>query len=505
MQLRLTRWRLSLLAALLFPPLGVILFWTRREAGLVLKGLCSLCFAVLTVVYLVVFFGMRVELDGSARRPIFYFGSRESHFEALENERVQQKLASAQESTGTAGKIALVNPRDTGNSEATPYWTDFRGPNRDGHYQEHKILTCWSDGLEELWRQRIGGGYASFVIANGRAYTIEQRRAQEVVAAYDIRTGREVWTNHWMTHFQEPMGGAGPRATPTWNEGMLYALGAEGELRCLEADSGRIAWAKNILEENEADNLKWAMAASPLVTDRKVITLPGGTSGNSIVAYDKSTGVRIWQALSDRQAYTSPMLVNLAGCRQLLVVTAERVVGLTVEEGQLLWEYPWSTSHGVNAAQPIIVDPNRFYISAGYGHGAAMVEITRQGDRLKTRTLWQTHRMKNKFSSAVLHEGYIYGLDEAILACIAVETGELMWKGGRYGYGQLLLASGHLVIVTEGGELVLVKATPESHQELARFSAIRGKTWNCPALGGGVLLVRNTREMACFRISNSPT
>lgn len=109
--------------------------------------------------------------------------------------------------------------------------------------------------------------------------------------------------------------------------------------------------------------------------------------------------------------------------------------------------------------------------------------------------------MKNKFSGAVFHEGYIYGLDEAILACIEVETGELMWKGGRYGYGQLLLASGHLVILTEKGDLVLVKATPESHQELSRFSAIEGKTWNNPAIGGGRLLVRNSREMACYRIS----
>jgi outer membrane protein assembly factor BamB len=386
-------------------------------------------------------------------------------------------------------------------AKADAYWTDFRGPDRDGQYREMEILTQWSGGLEELWRQRVGGGYASFVIADGKAYTIEQRRDQEVVAAYEMKTGRELWTNSWEAHFQEPMGGNGPRATPTWNEGMIYAQGAEGELRCLEADTGKVLWAKNILRENQAENRNWAMAASPLVVDDMVVALPGGRSGNSVVAYDKRTGVPIWQALSDKQAYTSPMLVILGGQRQLLIVTAERVVGLTVKEGSLLWDYPWTTGYDVNAAQPLVVDPNRFYISAGYGHGAALVEVTRQDNRFTARTVWETHRMKNKFSGAVLYEGYIYGLDEAILACIEVETGELMWKGGRYGYGQLLLASGHLVIVTEKGDLVLVKATPENHQELARFSAITGKTWNNPAISGGHLLVRNTREMACFRIS----
>jgi outer membrane protein assembly factor BamB len=281
----------------------------------------------------------------------------------------------------------------------------------------------------------------------------------------------------------------------------VFALGAEGELRCLEAVTGKVLWAKNILEENQAENLVWAMSASPLVIDDKVIVLPGGRSGNSVVAYDKTSGKPVWKSLSDKQAYTSPMIVTLAGQRQLLIVSAERAAGLTVDAGELLWEYPWKTSYDVNAAQPLVVDSNRFYISAGYGHGAALVKVSKEGSGFVAITVWETHRMKNRFNGAVLHDGFIYGLDEAILACIDVATGELMWKGGRYGHGQLLLASGHLVIITEKGDLVLVKATPEGHQELASFSAIEGKTWNNPAIADGKLLVRNTREMACFRIT----
>ena len=138
--------------------------------------------------------------------------------------------------------------------EPAAYWTGFRGPNRDGHYQEMEILTTWpTAGLEELWRKPIGGGYASFAVADGRAFTIEQRRDQEVIAAYDMESGRELWINSWTAQFSESLGGPGPRATPTWHEGRLYALGAEGELRCLDdATTGNVIWRKNILEDNSA-------------------------------------------------------------------------------------------------------------------------------------------------------------------------------------------------------------------------------------------------------------
>ncbi|MGH9723116.1 MAG: PQQ-binding-like beta-propeller repeat protein [Bryobacteraceae bacterium] len=164
-----------------------------------------------------------------------------------------------------------------------------------------------------LWRQPVGGGYASFVIVQGRAYTIEQRREQEVVAAYDVKNGRELWTNSWKAEFKEAMGGDGPRATPQWHDGRLYTLGATGEFRCLDAGGGRTIWRKNILEDNAAENIQWAMSASPLIVDDKVIVLPGGSGGKSVVAYDRSSGAPVWKALDDKAAYTAPMVATLAG------------------------------------------------------------------------------------------------------------------------------------------------------------------------------------------------
>jgi outer membrane protein assembly factor BamB len=493
-----TRPWIAVLLSVLIPPLGIVLLWARTRIGIPMKVFSSLGLIGLAAVYLIVFFGLRAEVDGSGTWPIFYFGTREAHYVELEEDRKDEaELPSLVVPTQSLPTVE-AKPVPTSTTAPPAYWTDYRGPNRDGHYKEMAILTKWPDrGLPELWRRPVGGGYASLVVAEGKAFTIEQRKDHEVVAAYDMETGREVWTNSWRAHFQESMGGPGPRATPAWHGGKVYALGAEGELRCLDAASGKPVWSRNILKDNRASNLQWAMAAAPLVVEDKVIVLPG----KSVAAYDRLTGQPVWTALDDRQSYTSPMLVTLAGQRQLLIVSARRAMGLTVEDGRLLWEYPWQTSYDINAAQPLVIGENRFYISAGYGHGAAVVEITRNGERFQARTVWENTRMKNKFNSAVLYEGHVYGFDEAILACIDATTGEQKWKGGRYGYGQLLLASGHLIITSETGDVVLVKATPERHQELARFRALDGKTWNTPAIAGGKLLVRNTREMACYRIT----
>ena len=432
----------------------------------------------------------------------------EAQYQAVEEHRAQQQKetqAPATQSptpTPTPGAVASPSPGTVSPAaHATRnYWTSFRGPNRDGRYDEMQVMTNWpSQGLPLVWKEPVGVGYASVSVADGRAYTLEQRRGEEVLAAYDVNTGRELWTAKWKAEYTDETGD-GPRTTPTYDDGWLYALGATGELRCVNAGTGAVRWGKNILSDNQAQNLPWAMAASPLIVDDKVIVLPGGSNGKSVVAYNKTTGAPIWKVLDDRQAYVSPMLVTLAGRRQILVVSASRVLGLAPENGALLWSQPWDTDNGINVSQPIVIDKNRFFISSGYGKGASVIEINGSGDSLQPRTVWSNVSMKNKFNSSVLHEGYVYGLDEGILTCVDVNTGARKWKGGRYGYGQIVLASGHLIVMADNGELALVKATPTEYTEVAKFTALSDKTWNYPAIANGRLFVRNSKEMAVYKI-----
>ena len=453
-------------------------------------------------------FGARIEMDGGGGFHLRFVDSPGAQARRIEEHRRAQHAAAAAiavpppaPSDSPPGTDSTPAP---GSVPVTPMvvpasWPGFRGPLRDGRYLDRPVLATWPvEGLTPMWKQPSGAGYASFAVAGGRAFTIEQRGDREVVAAYEIATGREVWTHAWDAAFRELMGGDGPRATPTWFDGSLYALGATGELRRLDAATGRVVWRTNILQDAGADNLPWGMAGSPLIVDDTVIVQPGGSNGRSVVAYDRRTGARRWSAHDDKQAYASPMLATIAGERQLIVFSASRVMGLSPSDGALRWQHPWTTQYDMNASQPMVIGANRVFVSSGYGTGATVIELTRAGDAFQVREVWRNIRMKNQFNSSVLRDGFIYGLDEAILACIDAATGAVKWKGGRYGYGQVVLAGDRLIVLTETGDLVLVAASPDEHSELARFSALEGKTWNHPAFADGILLVRNLREMAAF-------
>jgi outer membrane protein assembly factor BamB len=486
LSLAVLRW-----VTLFAPPIALILLWLSPSVGRRQKLLGTIGIPLYAILYftaifwgLHVWFGIDLYEWRGGYNPTITWKPTQTDFDALEARLKQQGLV-GMASNQLAGGV---------------HWTGFRGPNRDGIYAEQTVDTDWINRAPKLlWKQPIGGGYASFAVANGLAYTIEQRRALEVVVAYELQTGREVWTNSWEAQFQESIGGDGPRATPTWADGRLYAQGANGELRCLEAKSGELLWRHDVIKEFKVPMLEYGCSVSPLVVDDLVVTLPGGTNGNSMVAFDRLSGALKWRSGDDRQAYVSPMVVTLAGERQLLVVAAKRVMGVAISDGRVLWGFPWGEPlMGRNVAQPVVWNGNRVMVSAGYFVGCTALEVTQAKGVFQARELWRNKNLKNKFSSSIYWQGYIYGLDEEILTCIDAITGERMWKDGRYGYGQLIMTEGHLVILCGNGDLALIKATPEGHQEVTRIAAIKGKTWNHPVIADGKLLVRNLYEMACF-------
>ncbi len=476
-----------------------MLLWRSKEVRLRRKILGTIyipIFSILYVAAIVCFLYFELGIDVVEWRggylPAITFSKTLPDYTRLESSRAHQP------------KIAAST-----NHFPKPYWTNFRGPNRDGVYAQSAISTNWpKEGLPKIWRQPVGGGYASFAVAEGRAYTIEQRREDEVVTAYDVQSGREVWAHKWQAKFEEPIGGEGPRATPTYDEGKIYALGGRGEFRCLDAASGKTIWKHDIIVENGGEVLTYGIAASPLIVDDKVIVTAGGSNKKSVIAYNKETGALLWHVLDDKQSYTSPVITTLAGKRQILNVSFTRVMGLDPSDGKLLWQYPWHVGNEQTPiAQPIIVATNRIVMSAGYATGCMEIELTSTGNELAPQMLWKNKNLKNKFTSSIYWNGFIYGLDEDILTCLDANTGERKWKDGRYGYGQVLLTvnpqshDAQLIVLSGSGELALVKADPNAFEELARFQAIEGKTWNYPAIADGRIFVRNAVEMACYDLS----
>lgn len=390
-----------------------------------------------------------------------------------------------------------------------PYWTDFRGPGRLGEYAETPIATDWTEsGLALLWRQPVGAGYGSMTIAEGLVFSLEQRRDEEALVAYELATGGEVWIDTWPGRFDELMSGEGPRTTPVYADGQVYALGASGELRCVEAATGALVWRADVLASTSADNLFYGLSATPLVFGETLIVLCGapGAAGApdqrpaTVLALERASGAVRWRALDVRAAYASPVLVTLGGREQLLVPSGPGLNGLDAATGDVLWHFPWVVAQDLTCTQPIVIDANRVLLTGGYGKGSTLVEVQLSKGGWVASEVWSAPTMKTRFNSPVLFEGHVYGLDEGILACIDAASGKRMWKGGRYGYGQMLLAHGHLLVVTEDGDLVLLPASPDGHRELQRFRALDGLSFNVPAAAHGRLLLRNKLELACYEL-----
>ncbi|MGZ0167031.1 MAG: PQQ-binding-like beta-propeller repeat protein [Planctomycetales bacterium] len=392
-------------------------------------------------------------------------------------------------------------------------WPEYRGPARDGVVRDIPTDVDWSVTPKEVWRHPVGEGWSSFSIAEAilptvnpdeppqsKAYlfTQEQRGEQECVVAYDAATGDQIWVHEDLARFEEPLGGPGPRATPTVDGQLLYSLGAKGQLNCLNALSGEKVWATNILKDADAKNLKWAMSGSPLVVGDKVIVNPGGKNDHSVIAYQKETGDQIWAAGNYPASYTAPALATLLGKEQVIVFGGNGPVGHDLETGKELWSFKWQNGEKINAAIPTLVDDSSIVISCGYAIGSARLRFSREGDIWKVTSDWESKRLKLKFNAPVRKGDYVYGLDEGILTCIDLKTGKPEWKRGRYGYGQILLCGDVLIVQAESSEVVFVSATPEKHTELGRFQAIEGKSWNHPVVWNGFLFVRNGEEAACF-------
>ena len=427
--------------------------------------------------------------------PIVTMSKTKPNFDALERSRLDQRqLAHPTQSVANTNKPA----------SASSDWPQFRGVGIDGLYSNSPIQTQWpTNGLKLLWRQACGGGYSSFAIADGRAFTLEQRRDFEVLVAYDLETGRELWTNGWAAKFSEYHSDEGPRTTPSYSEGMVYSLGATGEFLCVNAASGKTIWGTNIVTQNKASLPDYGLAASPLVIGDKIILQPDAYHGFSVVAYDKNDGHILWHALDLPMGYATPMPFRVGNEDQVIVCARPFIVGLRLSDGAERWRYNWHVNNNERPiVQPLLIDSNAFFLSAAYMTGCAKVEVTANNGEFITKEVFRNKSLKSKFSSPVLYQGYIYGLDEEILACVDAKTGERKWKDGRYGYGQIMLASGHLIVQCANGDLALIKAIPDQLTEVARFPAIAGKSWNEPAISGGRLLLRNSAQMACFDISS---
>jgi outer membrane protein assembly factor BamB len=378
-------------------------------------------------------------------------------------------------------------------------WAGFRGAGRNGIIQGVRIDTDWSTAPPVLkWRRPIGPGWASFAVKGDILFTQEQRGDDEIVSAYRVSTGEPVWRHRDRGRLTDPMGGPGPRATPTLGVDHLYTFGSTGILNALDAATGAVTWSRNAATDLGAAIPTWGFSSSPLIVDDLVVVAVGGT----MAAYALATGEPRWTGPAGGDSYSSPQLETLDGVPQIILASAAGTTGVIPSSGKALWTHAWDSRLPIMPiVQPAWLGDGTMLIGES-SLGVRRLAPARRGTEWTVDERWLSNRLKPYFNDFVVHRGHAYGFDGAILAAIDLADGTRAWKGGRYGQGQLVLLPDQdlLLVLSEDGELALVKAAPEAFTEVARVPALTGKTWNHPVLVGDVLLVRNGEEMAAFQL-----
>lgn len=460
--------------------LVVVIVWFFLASGVGRRRKLGVGLAALAAVGLAVAAARKVEFDGQMR-PLFTFRWERT---------ADEQLAAFREAAAPAADAAdlTAGPTDS---------PGYRGPAGDGFTPGVTI----PDSYKVVWKHPVGGGHAGIAVAGNGVVTLEQRGPDEAVVSYDRSTGAERWAFAYPARFTtlENLGGGGPRTTPLIIGGDVVALGAVGDLVCVDGRTGQKKWAANVLADAGAVAPQWALSGSPLAVGDLVVVNPGGDQNRAVAAYDRRTGARVWAGGNHPAAYASPLLATLGGVRQVVVFDADGLGGHDITSGAELWRFPWRTDMAMNSAQPVVVGPDRLFVSSEKSQGGAVVAVTKSGSEWAATEIWKSRVLSARFASPVFAGGHLFGLTDGRMVCVDAATGKRVWADGSYGNGQILAGGDRLVVTCENGDVAVVAADPAQHRELGRTRDVFDtRTWNVPALAGGVLFARNHREIAAL-------
>ena len=386
-------------------------------------------------------------------------------------------------------------------------WPDWRGPRRDGISRQTGLSLDWSTTKpKRIWQRELGTGYSSMTVVGDRLFTMGSEEAAEYIYCLDATDGSTLWKVHSGTTFKNSYGD-GPRGTPIVEGERVYALGANGDLLCLAAKTGAVAWQLNTLKQFGAKNIRWGVSTTPLIDGKKLVVNVGST-GASIVAFDKTDGKVIWKTHNDVAGYSSPVRIDVPGddgpVPHLVVWCGKSLVGLKPDDGSVQWKHEWLTTNDMNIATPIFEPKTRtLYVSASRNTGrCSAYRLSAAGGTVSCKEIYTNKQMKNHYNSCVLLEGFLYGFDNNVMRCQELATGKILWTNRTVGKGAVIAAQGHLIVLGEKGAMALVEATSKAYTEKGRFQALASKrAWTPPALARGKLYVRDLERITCIDIS----
>lgn len=372
-------------------------------------------------------------------------------------------------------------------------WPIFRGPNQSGISTETVDPQLIARGVTPQWKAKVGTGFSAIAVAGGRAYTMGNEEATDTIWCLDAVTGKEIWKHSYPEELKPNLYEGGPNAAPTVSGDRVYTISKTGKAFCLDAAKGDVIWESNLADLANAKKPEWGFSGSPLIEGDLIIY----NAGSAGAALRKDSGKLAWKSGREPAGYSTPLPFSQGDKRLVMLVTGNAAVALQPGSGEVIWSYPWKTSYDINAADPIVM-ADKAFISSGYNHGAAVLQLT-DGE---PSVVWENKNLRNQFSSSVLWDGFLYGVDDKQLRCVDFATGDVKWSDSATGKGTLLIASGTIVALSEKGELIMAKATPDGFNPQARAQILGGKCWTMPSLADGRLYARNAKgDLVCVAVS----
>ncbi len=375
-----------------------------------------------------------------------------------------------------------------------PYWL---GPNRDGKIAD---VIKGTPSLDVVWEVNIGWGYSALAIANDKAYTMgHDSKDSETIYCLEEKTGKTLWSHTYRAELMPTAHLGGPNAMPTVENGLLYAVSKDGQLFCMKADDGSVVWHKNVVADNGFKMPTWGISSAPYIIGDNIIL-----SGLNTFAVDKKSGDLKWKTDAvEVPGYATPLRLQLSDQDLLAVFSGKSIAVHSLSDGSQLAKSSFDAKYDMTAATPVLVDAGQFFISANTGG-----RMLRYEDG-KLSKLWESTKMKNTMGTSVLIDGHLYGLSGkngnpriTSLTCMKAEDGEVKWKEKGLGAGTLIAAGKRLLVLSEGGEVLVAEATPDAFKAVARKQILDGICWTPPAYANGNLFIRNERgRVACVSLS----
>ena len=400
-------------------------------------------------------------------------------------------------------------------------WPQYRGPSGDGKSPEKVVIPAGNAAPKQVWKTPSEGGFSSFAVAGGRAFTLSLKDAegaqQESVVAYDAKTGKELWfaplnvpnfgNDGGNSGTPDNKGGDGPRSTPTTDGKNVYVMSSQLVLRAFDAATGKPVWSHDLIKEFAGRNIQWENAASPLGEGNNLY-VGGGGPGQSLIAFNIKDGSVAWKAFDEKITHATPVATTILGQRQIIFFLQSGLLAVEPKTGKELWRYPFD--YKVSSAASPVVDGDIVYCAAGYGVGAGAVRITKDATGFKATELYRVRGVKplaNHWSTPVVKDGYLYGMFQfkeygtGPVKCVDIKTGEVKWEQPGFGPGQVILVGDRVLALADNGDLVTFEAKPDAYHETSRAKVLDGKCWTTPIVSNGQIFARSTKEAVCLDVT----